>query len=271
MTYRGNHSPSQRTAQVAALTSATLAALLCAPIALGVSHADDLLPALRPHEESLHDHDVVRDPRTGEVRLRFTNNIANVGEGTLEVWGLRDAAHPLTTSPADSHLAAYQRIYRTDGSWHDEAVGEMSYHPAHKHFHFDGAARYELLDAAGNVVRSSEKVSFCLADVEVVDDSVSTYSWVPVYNSCAHNPYTTSIRMGVSPGWGDVYDLQLVGQSFDVTELMSLPNQEYILRSTTNPDSLLWETNQAGPASAEVSVWLGSDVAVGVGISRPGV
>jgi len=248
---------------------ALLALLL--PMALpALATAPDLLPTVQPEASVLADHDLVQDPHTGAILLRFSNAVANVGAGPLVVVGHRDAA-PKPVDPANDVMPAYQRISRSDGTTYDVPVGELVYHEAHHHFHFLGAARYRLLDDQGQVLREAAKVSFCLADVAVVDDTLPGYSQRPVFNSCAHNPSATDVAMGVSVGWDDIYDLRLQGQAFDVSDLMQGPQRTYTLESTTNPDGLLHETNQASPASARMQVVIGEGVPVGTGSSRPGV
>ena len=245
---------------------------LCALSPADAPPAYDVLPTLAPDPDVLADNDLVRDPKTGQILLRFSNAIGNYGAGVLHVIGYRQSASPQTVDIDDDTMPAFQRVYRQDGTYHDEPIGDLVYHPEHHHFHFVGAARYRLIDPdTVEVVQESAKVSFCLADVIVVDDSVPGFRKVPVFNSCAHDPYARLVQMGISAGWADVYGKDLIGQAFDVTDLMNLPAKCYILESTTNPDGLLWETNDSQPASAWVKVRIGKGVPVGVGKSRPGV
>lgn len=258
------------------------------------ARATDLLPSLTPEEAILADHDLVRDTRTRKVWVRFSNAIVNRGAGKLQVIGKRSKdearnadlnndeernADPDTDEEQDADsnnvMPAYQRIYRADGTWHEELIGRLVYHYSHKHFHFEGAARYRLIEVVNRkevVLRESPKVSFCLADSIVVDETLEGYSLVPVFNSCAHNPQATFVSMGISVGWADVYGKDLVGQAFDVTELMEEDRKTYILESTTNPDKLIYETNRKHPASVRVEVEIGKGVPVKVGVlERPGV
>jgi hypothetical protein len=249
-----------------------LAALAVLPLLLPAMAAApaDLLPSLAPRAQVLQDLDLVKDPHTGAVLLRFSNAVSNVGQGPLVVVGHRD--RPGSVDVDDDTMPAFQRILQTDGTWREVPVGTLVYHPAHHHFHFLGAARYQLLDPdTGQVLMESPKVSFCLADVDVVDRSLPGFHKNPVYNSCAHDPRATSLTMGVSVGWEDVYGKSLVGQSFDVSALMQRAPKWYTLTSTTNPEGLLLEDHQGSPASASVQVWIGQGVKLGVGTSRPGV
>jgi hypothetical protein len=248
-------------------------ALLVSPAALSAlaSAPGDLLPTLAPQAGVLGDLDLVKDPNSGAVLLRFANAIANTGQGPLLVVGHRESASPKTVDPDRDTMPAFQRILQSDGTWREVPVGTLTYHPAHHHFHFDGAARYRLLAPDGTVLAESPKVSFCLADVQVVDGSLPGFKKSPTYNSCAHDPYATDLQMGVSVGWEDIYGKDLIGQAFDVSALMQQAPQWYTLESTTNPQGLLLEGHQASPAHASVQVWIGDGVKLGVGKSRPGV
>jgi hypothetical protein len=240
---------------------------------LGSAHAaDDLLPTLTSEAEVLADADVVYSPPTGRILLRFANGIGNRGTGPLHLIGYRDPNAVI--DPANNSMPAYQRIWRTDGSSHDEVVGTISYHDEHHHFHYDGAMRFRLIEVRGNrevVMAESSKVSFCLADVGVVDATLPGYPTAPRYNSCVHNASASSVVMGISVGWDDIYGKDLQGQAFDVTDLMALPIKEYILETTSNPYGFLWEAYRKRPSSARITILLGVGVPVGTGVTRPGV
>lgn len=230
------------------------------------------LPVLASEQYATDDHDLVNDRAHGRTLLRFANAIGNRGAGALEVYGVRTGASPSTVDDTNNTMPAFQRIFRSDGSYQDVGVGQLVYHPDHNHFHFDGAVSYVLTDdTTSKVVRSSSKVSFCLADVDVVDPSLAGYPKAPRYNSCVHDPYTNSLTMGVSVGWADNYPKDAAGQSFDVTDLMALdPPHTFTMRATVNPAKLL----VSGPTSATTSsftVRIGKGVPLGTGTERPGV
>ena len=225
-----------------------------------------LLPDLRPVKDTLMDHDLVKDPNTGHILLRFAGGIGNYGEGMLEIVGKR-----ASTSSDENSMPAYQRLYREDGTYDEIQVGTLTYHPQHHHYHFVNAIKYSLKDpSTGNVI-SAKKEAFCLADVAVVDDTLAHYSQTPVYNQCYPNPNAKFVKMGVSAGWEDVYGKDLVGQAFDVTALMEKPQQVYILEEITNPDGTLIDGNDGKPQKTSIEVIIGQGVEVGVGKSRPGV
>jgi Lysyl oxidase len=227
--------------------------------AFGAAHAaTDLLPTLTSEASVLADADVVYSPPTGRILLRFANGIGNRGLGPMHLIGYRDP----------------NAVIDPDNTFHDEVVGSIVYHDEHHHFHYDGASRFRLIEKRGNrevIVAESSKVSFCLADVGVVDATLPGYPTAPRYNSCLHNASANSVLMGISVGWDDIYGKDLQGQAFDVTDLMALPIKEYILETTSNPYGFLWEANRKKPSSARITILLGVGVPIGTGVTRPGV
>ena len=242
---------------------------------------DCLLPVVTSEQYAADDHDLVLDHTSGLILLRFGNAIGNRGAGTLEVLGLRTGASPRTVDLNNNTMPAFQRIYRTDGSHQDVPAGQLIYHPEHHHFHFDGAVSYKLFDCGpidanpvcsntDPVVAESSKVSFCLADVDVVDDALPGYPTAPVYNSCVHNPYGNSLTMGVSVGWADNYPKDVAGQNFDVTELMAQQPHLYRVMATVNPAGLLI-SGETSFTTSSFEIVIGIGVRVGNGVERPGV
>jgi hypothetical protein len=225
-----------------------------------------MLPDLRPVKDTLMDYDLVKDPNTGHILLRFAAGVGNYGEGKLEIIGKR-----ASISSDDNSMPAYQRVYRQDGTYDEIQVGTLTYHSQHHHYHFVNAIKYSLKDPSSGSVVSAKKEAFCLADVAVVDDTLAHYSQAPVYNQCYPNPNAKFVKMGVSPGWEDVYGKDLIGQAFDVTALMEKPQQVYILEEITNPDGALIDGNDGKPQKTSIEVVIGQGVQVGVGKSRPGV
>jgi len=249
-----------------------LAAVIGFSVSRVVLQAGELLPALAPDPAVLADNDLVKvpGPGSGTILLRFSNAIANLGDGELHIVAYRDSASPSTVDLENDTIPAFQRILLDDGTFYDQLAGELLYHPEHHHFHFVGAALYRLRDAdTDEIMLESPKISFCLADVTVADSSLPGFRKVPIYNGCVHDPYTTFGEMGISVGWEDIYDKSLIGQTFDVTALMAFPARDYILESTTNPDGILKELNHAARATVRVRIGIG--VPVKVGKSRPGV
>jgi hypothetical protein len=231
--------------------------------------AGALQPELRPDTQLLaDDHVVWRDPQTGQFLLAFSAGIANFGAGTMNVVGYRNSVGGKVPDP--NTMLAYQRLFHPDGSCDEVQIGTMTYHPIHHHWHFDGMMSYELLDAAGTLVKPNTKVAFCLADIATVDATLPGFPTAPAYNGCDPNARTTYVNMGTSVGWEDIYDKQLFGQNFDVTDLMSQPQAQYFIRQTVDAAGIVYEENDANNTGG-VWVTLGIGVPYSVGGPRPGV
>ena len=106
----------------------------------------------------------------------------------------------------------------------------FEFHACHGHYHFKGFAASRILDLAGNELRASRKVSFCLLD---------NIRWSRA--AAAKRVYTCS-HQGIQSGWGDVYDSGLPGQWIEIGDL---PAGDYQLELTVNPDGILPENNVA--------------------------
>lgn len=230
-----------------------------------------LLPDLVPDQALLNgDHVVWRDPQTHQFLLAFSAGIKNLGAGTMNAVGYRDpVARPL---PNPNTMPAYQRVFHADGSCDELRIGTLTYHDIHHHWHLDGVMTYELRDANdGSLVKPNAKVAFCLADIAKVDSTLPGYPTAPAFNGCDPNAGTTYVNMGTSVGWEDIYDKQLFGQNFDVTDLMNQPPKEYVIQQTVDSAGIITEQNDANNTTTSVSVTLGRGVPFSTGGPRPGV
>jgi hypothetical protein len=186
---------------------------------------------------------------TGQ-EIRFSNTIWNGGEGPFE---LRPVNSGTTTT-------AYQRVYTHNTSGtpslaSETAVGTFVFHSAHNHWHFEGFARYELRavnpdGSMGAVLRTSQKVSFCMIDSVTVDSSLPHYGWgkggsFSRYVNCQAND-----TQGISVGYGDRYHSGLTGQSIDITGLPYSAGTTYWVVSTADPPNHISETNDSNNAAA---------------------
>lgn len=125
--------------------------------------------------------------------------------------------------PGQRHILRFDTITPNAGSA-DLVMGVPSNHPdlfhfsdCHGHYHFDGYAVYDLLDAEGNVVAAGHKQAFCLLDWE---------NWSGYQGS----GYSCS-NQGISSGWQDVYGGHLDCNWIDVTDV---PPGNYVLRISVN-------------------------------------
>ena len=201
----------------------------------GEVHYPDLV-TLPPSEVRLQNS-------AGRRYLRFSNVIANLGRGRLEVFAEHNAATGMTD--------AFQQLYTHDssGNWIPTAtrhVGTFEFHSTHDHWHLEGFARYELRDVApdgsigGTILSLSAKVSFCLLDSVAANLNLE-HAEPRTFTQCG-----VDIPQGISVGWADVYRWNLPGQSLDIT---GLSNGTYWLVSTADPFDLLAE----GGGAAEIN------------------
>jgi hypothetical protein len=172
---------------------------------------------------------IVRIPSTGRAILRFSNAIANIGEGPLELVGRR-------TRGVEAYRVT-QRLYGThDLVLAEPIIGRIRFHPDHDHYHLDEFARYELWSltesgAIDELVAVSSKVSYCVMDT---DPWTAPAAERRGYSSC--HPW----RQGLSPGWSDNYASHLAGQWLEITDL---PSGIYFLRSIADPADQLRESD----------------------------
>jgi hypothetical protein len=167
--------------------------------------------------------------------LRFSNSVANLGEGRLELQG--------STVPQTTPKPVFQNLYDapTGGNQtsHVEITEDTIYHPTHRHFHFPDFAAYSLLGATGSGFQPTGRVgtknTFCVMDTDPFDDPE------------APNQYGCNQEFqGMSVGWGDTYGSNLADQwvvlgPVDESPDAALPDGEYGLQSTADPQNLINE------------------------------
>ena len=101
------------------------------------------------------------------------------------------------------------------------------YSPCHHHYHFKGAALYELLDAtATKQVVKGRKQGFCIEDT------------LPDPNTHTPNKYLCNSQ-GIQVGWADWYPSVLDCQWIDITDIAP---GDYTLHVFWNPQHLIPET-----------------------------
>lgn len=225
---------------VTSLTAAALALTAAPPAAVAAPAGEEHLPDLRtlpPTDLKLkvNEENTVR-------RLRLTNSVWNAGDGPLNV-------RPVNSGDVTT---AYQRIFshREDGSRYlvrAAEAGTFHFHPHHGHWHFEDFARYAIHDVAPdggvgpNVLAQSTKVSFCLVNIFLQDDTLEHTGWGP-RGKCDE----TGVQ-GLKVGWGDTYHRSLRGQAINVS---GLPVGFYWLVSTADPANRLEETDDSNNAAA---------------------
>lgn len=102
--------------------------------------------------------------------------------------------------------------------------------PCHGHYHYQGYAEYQTLDALGGLVITGRKQAFCVEDTELY----VFQPWVP------QNALYDCAFQGLQRGWADLYDAFLECQWIDVT---NVPAGNYYLRVIVNPDQTVAESD----------------------------
>ena len=203
----------------------------------------------------------VHEVRAGGQRrlvLRFDGYVTNLGDGPVDLSG-----NPQLVDPADptSH-DVWQRVKTASGEWFKLAKPPVRYETAdgHNHFHLMDIVAYSLWSSDGvTLVAPGAKVGFCLADSEALPDrhpdpGPAAYSDVDNQNCMANEPNATSLEMGVTEGWRDIYDGDLTFQWIDVSDVS--PGR-YRLGVEADPYNILIEsdeTNNGVALSDDVSV-----------------
>jgi len=195
--------------------------------------------------------------------MRFQQTFANVGEGSAELH------FAVPKDPNDTSHNVFERTYFSDGNSHfvDTAAGSWEFHVAHQHYHYLNFVTSNLwaADRKGRrvgtaPVRAGRKVSFCMED-ERLDDSMWGQKGVRprfyVAPDClvfvAEDANFNYLIQGLTPGWVDIYEWYLPGQYMDVD---GLPNGDYILETTADPDNKITEsdeTNNCGTVLVRLS------------------
>jgi hypothetical protein len=190
---------------VPALALATLA--LLAPAADTNPCHDPLLALKCPDLRMAPPANLSVQRAGGGVRLRATNRIVNVGDGPLELTGRRTGI--------SRYSKAFQVVYTTDPKRPVVSFPEAGYIywkaiPGQGHYwKYYRAARFELwtLNPDGTraqMVRTGPKLSYCFRDLR----RVRSWPRTPrgrIYPACSQTFRRSQFRLGLSPGWADIY------------------------------------------------------------------
>ncbi|HVM19714.1 MAG TPA: lysyl oxidase family protein [Egibacteraceae bacterium] len=229
---------------LAALVAACAIATAAPAVAsAGAGHRHD--PAHLPNLVSVAPQVVVigqADDRSGPA-LRFNYATANVGAAPLDIM-----AEVTGEELAPAHQCVRWAAPRVCLA--REEVGGIQWHEPHGHFHFEDYAQYELrrVDASGRpvmdddgLVRTSEKISFCLIDSDKHSEADPAYA-TPFYVSCI----ARAGWQGITPGYQDIYHYGRTGQQIPLT---GIDDGVYALVFTVDPDGLLFESDRSDNTS----------------------
>jgi hypothetical protein len=212
------------------------------PAGLGKSVAPIYVDAYTIPGKLLYRFDTVIRNRGGTMDLYMQN-----GNAYQVIWKNGHPPGPVSPNHAPSPGPNIISIENRSA----QAGAFFVYSPAtgHKHWHFQQAAKYELLLPGGGS-RVSDKIGFCMFDTYP-----STTSGKPRYFADGYtgggdhswcnrlDPGATFTRMGISPTYGDLYASQASWQWVDIS---GLKPQSYDIRATVNPLGYVDEGSATG-------------------------
>lgn len=217
--------------------SATLDAMRQSSDVCGQVQLPDLVPLAedfgQPPTQPIATDSVWLDTSTlpGSDLLRFASATANLGTGPLHMIP--------ESSPSGQRAQTWQRVWTDDGSYADHRTGEFVFHESHDHFHLEAFEQYRLLTTAGQVIRTGEKVSFCLIDSLPALDSAQTLGQGIFLNVICEN---AGDQQALNPGWADYYGAGLPDQWIDVT---GVEPGDYLVEIVVDPENLLIESDES--------------------------
>lgn len=240
---------------LAVVTAATVGASALIAPTVGAGQARNGLP------------DLISDPprpaflkelRGGDGQLQlvltFDGYVHNIGTGPLDVVG----------NPQEPN-GMVQRV-REDGEWREVSTPTVRYETedGHNHFHLIEAIDYVLWnETQGSQTAAGSKIGFCLVDSEQMEPGTEQDYSEELDNFCQEdNPSATSLRMGISSGWRDIYDATTTLQWVDVSYVA--PGR-YWIGAITDPNDEIVESNEDNNAlifsdrPAIVPGWLPAD------------
>jgi len=178
--------------------------------------------------------------------LRFSLGPANVGAGPL-----------LLDFPGNEGLVtpgkATQLVQWSDGHVTERAAGEFLYHKTHAHYHHSGFGTLELLkvtDAKRGTMElagTGPQQGFCTGDITIshwyvfggVQDSAGSTCLSSA--GLVYDP-TAGTRMGLSPGWADLYSWEQDGNYVEFP--LTNGDGRYVVRSTADALNNVQESDE---------------------------
>jgi hypothetical protein len=200
---------------------------------------------------------------TGEVFLRFSASIVNIGEADLLV-----AAH--RPMPFGGDWTVRQRIVDATGGFSERTTEAQLVYAgdAHDHWHVAEAEAHQVETMDGEVVASLTKIGFCFFDnLDYATELPMAPQAVVHHASECGEQFNREIGMGLSVGWGDEYPWYLFGQSIEITDV---PDGRYRLRAVADPTDWFKETDETNNETWTIIDLKTVDGVVGVEIVEEG-
>jgi hypothetical protein len=249
----------RRSLVLAPLAVAAMAAVALPIIATGAPAGADL-PDLRADPPT---NPTIQRYGSSPARLlvRFDGYVTNIGDGPLDVAG----------NPAAGQMM--QRV-RVNGSMVDEKPVTVVYwtNDDHQHWHLKEVMRYSLWNQGRTAeVAPGQKTGFCLVDSQTAPSPSPSpaphfYATDADFNEgfCGWGKRNlTTLRMGVSVGWRDLY---YNGLAFQWVDASAVQPGVYSVAAQADPNNMVVEKHETNPlAFMSQNVTLPGWVATNVG------
>ncbi len=235
-----------RLGRLGVICALAIGALVGPPAAQG-THSTGLLPDLQMAPPT--DFGIERKPRGGRW-LRFETTVVNRGPGAFEVYGFDTGVDADGTADGMYDYAVTQRIQggATDGGWADHLTAATMFYQGdgHNHWHVEGLQLWQLsfertIDQPSDVLRTGKKIGFCFWDNYQLPGAGENLYHPSTTSACLETESGT-VPMGLSVGWGDTYPANIAFQYIDIG---GLPNGDYWLTVTADPDGEFLEDNES--------------------------
>lgn len=217
------------------LVAATFFAAGLAPSAASAYPTGAVLPDIGM--APLRDFSVQKRPK-GERWLRFSAIIVNVGAAPFQAFGYDRGT--------DGQLKVDQEFW-TPAGWVQEPTTAQMYWSGdgHNHWHVRDLEQYVLEGQNGRYRLYGEKHGFCFWDNFRYNLDLTGAPTTAQYtgaNSCGTSSTNTTVRMGLSIGWGDIYPASITDQYINIS---SLPAGDYTVTATADWANWFVESNEA--------------------------
>lgn len=186
--------------------------------------------------------------------LRFSNSIANIGDGPLEIIALGDSTTELNDAVQNLYTAADAALIPGDAYIPDDGFSPCAtnpltdafyFHPTHNHYHLTDVALFGVHaanddgtggDYAAESIGDTTKETFCLIDYVPM---TGTKPGSRTYYDCLSTDADWRSQ-GIGVGWIDEYHQPT---DFQGVELSDAPDGIYYLVSTANDAGIFTESD----------------------------